>query len=276
MPYRDSRGATLHYVSSSLSDRPWLVLSNSLGTNLSMWDGQMAAFEPHFNVLRYDSRGHGESTFSAAFTLADLAQDVLTLLDALGIANASFCGLSLGGMIGQWLAIHAPQRLSAAVLCCTAAKIGNTATWNERIAAVTTNGLASIIPSILDRWYTPAFRAQSPADVERTRAMLEATDQSAYTATCAAIRDTDFTTAVSSIRIPTLVVCGAQDPVTPPSDAAFLAHEIHGARLLQLDAAHLANIEDFGPLQRWHHRLPSHRNKPGAHPCRTLNATNKA
>lgn len=250
MPFLHSEGATVHYVATkgagplANEDRPWIVLSNSLGTNLSMWDAQMESFSADFNVLRYDSRGHGQSAFSGAFTMADLGNDVLALMDELGIAKAFFCGLSLGGMVGQWVAIHAPERFTAAALCCTAAKIGTVTTWNDRIATVTRDGLGSLVPSILERWYTPGFRARAAEQVDRTREMLKATNSSAYAATCAAIRDADFTNDVSSIRMPTLLVCGEHDPVTPPSDAEWLAARIAGAKVQPLNAAHLANIED--------------------------------
>ena len=244
MPNLEVYGAVLHYVVSAVSERPWVVLSNSLGTDLSMWDKQVAALERHFNVLRYDSRGHGRSSATSGFSLPDLAKDVIALLDTLGIGEAAFCGLSLGGLVVQWLAIHAPQRLSAAVLCCTAAKIGSTPGWDERIATVRAGGLKAIVPSILDRWFTPEFRAQSPADVEATRRLLESTDPDVYATTCAAIRDTDFTRQVAEIHLPTLVVCGLHDPVIPLADARFLANNIQGARLLELEAGHLANVED--------------------------------
>ena len=225
-------------------DLPVLVLSNSLGTNHSMWDLQLAAFQQHFRVLRYDGRGHGRSeTTLGPYSMEQLGRDVLALLDALGVAKAAFCGLSLGGMVGQWLGVHAPERLDRLVLCNTAAKIGTAEGWNERIAQVSAEGMQGIIPGVLERWYTTEFRAASAEVVRVTQRMLETSNPAGYAACCAAIRDMDLRDRVREIRVPTLVVAGSMDPVTPPAEGRFLVEKIVGAEYLELDAAHLSNVE---------------------------------
>jgi 3-oxoadipate enol-lactonase len=209
-----------------------------------MWDAQVDAFRDSFSVLRFDTRGHGNSSIPlTAYTLADASQDVLALLDHLNIPEAAFCGLSLGGMIGQWLAIHAAERFWTFVICNSAAKIGTPETWNQRIAAVTERGMSAIIPALLERWYTSGFRALHPDVLERTSTMLLHTDPKGYTLACAAIRDMDLRDLIGSIMTPTLVVYGDEDPVTSPVDARFLLDHISNAESLCLPAAHLSNIE---------------------------------
>lgn len=244
MPFFETRGIRIHYQFEFTPDRPVLVFSNSLGTDLSMWDAQVDAFRDSFSVLRFDPRGHGDSSIPlAAYTLADASQDVLALLDHLNIAEAVFCGLSFGGMIGQWLAIHAVERFWAFAICNSAAKIGTPETWNQRIAAVTEHGMAAIVPAVLERWYTSGFRALHRDVLERTSTILLHTDPQGYALACAAIRDTDLRDLIANIVTPTLVVYGDEDPVTPPVDARFLLDHISSAESLCLPAAHLSNIE---------------------------------
>ncbi len=223
---------------------PALVLSNSLGTNLFLWEPQLTMFQQHFRVLRYDTRGHGRSEATpGSYSIDQLGRDVVALMDSLGVAKASFCGLSMGGMVGQWLGANASERLNKLVLCNTAAKIGTTEIWNARIAQVAAEGMSSIIPGVLERWFTPEFRAATPEVVLSTQRMLESTDPGGYAACCAAIRDMDLRGRVADICVPTLVVTGAKDPVTSPSDGRFLVEQIAGAEYLELMAAHLSNVE---------------------------------
>ncbi len=244
MPFADLKNARIHYDLAGPGGAPVVVFSNSLGTTFSMWDAQASEFSRHFRVLRYDTRGHGLSSVPPGpYTLQELAQDVLELLDHLGIVQASFCGLSVGGMTGLWLGEHAPNRLRKLVACSAAAKIGTLDVWNARIDSVRRDGMGMIIPGILERWFTPAFRARSPEAVQTTRHMLEGTPVDGYIACCAAVRDTDLREAVSSIRVPTLVVTGAQDPVTPPADGHFLTEHILGTQYQELQGAHLFNVE---------------------------------
>jgi 3-oxoadipate enol-lactonase len=244
MPFAPVENGQLHYRLDGSPNLPVLVLSNSLGTDHSMWDAQAPAFTQKFHLLRYDSRGHGASTVSAGdYTIERLGKDVLALLDHLAIATVSFCGLSVGGMVGQWLGLNAPEHFNKLVLCSTAAKIGNEEIWNSRIEAVRKNGVRSISDAILQRWFTPAFQQREPGTVARVRKMLEAAPDAGYVATCAAIRDADFRPEVSRIRSKTLVTSGTYDAATPPTDGRWLAEQIPGSQYKEFDAAHLSNIE---------------------------------
>jgi len=233
-----------HYNLSGPAGAPIVVLSNSLGTNFSMWDPQIPAFEKNLRVLRYDSRGHGQSSVTPGpYRIEQLARDVLHILDRLTIDRIHFCGLSMGGMIGIWLGINAPERLHKLVLCNTAARIGTAEVWNARIDAVSKNGMKAIAPAVIERWFTPAFRATAPEIVGNAQRMIEASPPEGYSACCAAIRDMDQRESISSIRVPTLVVSGIKDPVTTTADGQFLVDGISGARHLELPTAHLSNIE---------------------------------
>jgi 3-oxoadipate enol-lactonase len=245
MPILKSGDARIHYALEGQRELPVLVFSNSLGANFSMWDAQVPAFRKKYRVLHYDSRGHGQSSSTPGpYSIEQLAKDVLALLDALHLERVHFCGLSMGGIIGMWLGAHAPERLNHLVLCNTAAKIGTTEAWNARIEAVRKNGMKSIASAVVERWFTPAFRQNAPATIANTLKMLEETNPDGYAACCAAVRDFDFREQVSKIRLPTLVISGAHDPATPPADGRFLARQIPGARYVELNAAHLSNIED--------------------------------
>jgi 3-oxoadipate enol-lactonase len=226
-------------------DAPVLVFSHALGANLELWDRQIAALGSQMRVLRYDTRGHGKSTAPAGeWTLEYLGQDVLQLLDALGIEKAHFCGISLGGMTAQWLGIHAEHRFHSIIAADTAARIGTVASWNERIDEVRHGGMVSIVDRTIERWYTAAFRENEPLPVMKTRQMLLNTAVEGYVGCCAALRDSDLTAAVGSIALPTLLMTGADDPVTPPRDSRFLEEQIDGAKYVELRGAHLSNVED--------------------------------
>ncbi len=238
------KGGRIQYRVDGKSDAPVLVLSNSLGTDLAMWEPQMPAFVRSFRVVRYDSRGHGASSVGAGeYTIEKLANDVFALVDHLGIANFSFCGLSMGGMVGMWLALNAPNRLNKLVLCSTAARIGTSESWNARIEMVCNNGVTAIVEPLLERWFTRAFLEREPAAVDRLRRMVLATPPDGYAASCAAVRDADFRETISRVRCRTLVIAGSQDPATPPKDGQFLAGQIPGAQYVELDTAHLSNVE---------------------------------
>jgi 3-oxoadipate enol-lactonase/4-carboxymuconolactone decarboxylase len=209
-----------------------------------MWEPQMAALAPYFSILRYDNRGHGQSTAPAGpDAIADLGLDLLHLLDALGIERASFCGLSMGGVLGQWLGVHAPGRFDKLVLANTAAKIGTPEVWNARIELVLRDGLDPVIPGTLERWFTPAFHAAHPDVIRSIASTLAATGVPAYAACCAAIRDADFREQLSVIALPTLVIAGTYDPVTTPQDGRYLADNIPLASYVELPAAHLSSTE---------------------------------
>jgi 3-oxoadipate enol-lactonase len=244
MPYADVADTRLHYRFDGVAGAPVVMLSNSLGTDLAMWDSQIVTLAARYRVLRYDTRGHGQSAVTRGpYTIEGLAKDALGLLDALAIERVHFCGLSMGGMVGQWLGAHAPQRIDKLILCNTAARIGSPEAYNTRIDNVRKGGMAAVVDAVVARWYTPAFAATAPDAIAKTRAMLLATPADGYVACCAAIRDMDQRESVRSIAVPTLVIAGAHDLATPPADGRFLAERIRGARYIELPAAHLSNIE---------------------------------
>jgi len=244
MLFAELPNGRMHYAWEGPIDAPVLVLSNSLGTDLSMWDVQMPTFVRHFRVLRYDTRGHGASAVTAASSaLAGHGQDLIDLLDHLGVKRAHFCGLSMGGMIGMWLAAHAPAYLDRMILCSTAARIDPPDMWTARVAAVRAGGMGVIAEAVVARWFTAGFLAQSPAVVGDARRMLTRTPVDGYCACCTAIRDADLTADLSLIRAPTQVIVGVHDAATPPGDSQFVVSRIRGAGYLELDAAHLVNME---------------------------------
>jgi 3-oxoadipate enol-lactonase len=245
VPFIDIKDLRMHYQLDGPADAAVLVLSNSLGTNLSLWEPQLPAFTGDFCVLRYDARGHGQTSATPGeYSVEILARDVLRLLDALKLDRVHFCGLSIGGMTGMWLAADAPERLNKLVLCNTAPKIGNADGWNARIRTVREGGTKAVSESVIERWFTSNFRARNPDLMATTKAMIDGTSTDGYTGSCAAVRDFDFWPEVGAIRAPTLVIAGAHDAAVPPADGQKLAHEIPGARFAELSAAHISNIED--------------------------------
>jgi 3-oxoadipate enol-lactonase len=244
MPFVESDGARIRYRFDGNERGPVVMFSNSLGTNLSMWDAQVPALVAHFHVLRYDTRGHGQSSITAGpYSIMQLGRDVVRLLDELEIERAHFCGLSMGGMTGMWLGVYAAPRMERLVLCNTAAKIGTPEIWNARIEAVRKGGMAAIAGTVIQRWFTPEFIARAPGAIERTRQMILSTPPEGYVANCAAIRDMDQRETISRISARTLVITGAKDPVTTQTDAQYIVERVAGAKYAELDAAHLSNIE---------------------------------
>lgn len=244
MSFVEVDGARIHYRIDGADDAPVLVLSNSLGADLSMWDPQIPSFARHFRVLRYDCRGHGASTVTPGpYTIERLGRDVIGLLDQLRIAKAHCCGLSLGGIVAMWVATHAPERIERLALCNTAARIGPPELWDARIDAIRNDGVAAIAQAVLGRWFSPAFLARRPDLVAPLRQMMERTPADGYIGCCAAVRDIDQRDSIARIVAPTLVVSGVHDVATPAADGRFLAERIRGSRYVELDAAHLSNIE---------------------------------
>ena len=233
------------------ASNPPLLLANSLGTDLGMWDQQVPVWVDTHYIIRFDMRGHGSSEVApTSFGIDRLGRDVIGLMDHLNVPFCDFVGLSLGGMVGQWLGVNAPQRLRRLVLANTSAFMGPPESWDARIAAVRLGGMAAIAGAVVERWFTPAFR-QSSAEPEVILQMLLATDPNGYCGACAAIRDMDQRNYVGGISLPTLVIGGTHDPATPPEHAEFLAMAIAGAALEMLPVAHLSNIEcpeQFGKL----------------------------
>jgi 3-oxoadipate enol-lactonase len=225
-------------------DAPVLVLSNSLGTNLAVWDVQIPALTTRFRVLRYDTRGHGSSAVTPGpYSIEMLARDVLTLLDSLKIKRAHFCGLSMGGMTGMWLGAHAPDRIDRLVLANTAPKIGSAETWNARIDRVRKGGMEAIADAVIGPWFTTGFHGRAPETVARMRSMLITAPAEGYIANCAAVRDADQWNTIPSIRSPTLVIAGTHDVSAPPAAGREVAQNISGASYVELDAAHISNVE---------------------------------
>jgi 3-oxoadipate enol-lactonase len=245
MPRIQANGIQLHYEIAGPEGRPVVMLSNSLGTRLEMWDPQMQALTERYRVLRYDSRGHGRSDApEGPYSIEMLAADAIGLLDALGIGRVHFCGLSKGGMVGQMLGARHGERLTTLALCATACHMPPKELWNERIRLVTEGGMAAVADGVIERWFTEAFRREPTVELERVQRMILETPPHGYAACCAAIRDMDLREPITGIRAPTLVIVGADDPATPPAKAEEIQRRIPGAQLEVVpDAAHLLNIE---------------------------------
>lgn len=240
-----SSAARLRYRIDGPADAPVCVLGPSLGTALELWDPQVPELARDWQVLRYDLRGHGGSaTPPGPYTVAELATDVLALLDGLGMDRVAYCGLSLGGAVGSWLALHHPRRISALVLCCTAAKFGEAQTWHDRAERVRTEGVEWLVGPSTERWFTSAFPARDPDEVERLAAMLRATDPEGYAGCCEALGDFDVRDRLRDLDVPTRVVAGDSDPATPVALMRELADGVRGADFVVVpEAAHLANVE---------------------------------
>jgi 3-oxoadipate enol-lactonase len=237
-------GTSLRVRCDGERSRPTVVLSNSLGTDLSMWDAQAAVLATRFHVVRYDTRGHGGSGAPAGpYTIGLLGADVLALLDHLDIKRAHFVGLSMGGVIGQWLGAHAPGRLNKLVLANTASRIGTVDGWQARAAAVRTEGTSDIAAGAPGRWFTSEFVARQPVVVGTMQKTLRSLEPEGYAACCEALAIADLTADIGCISATTLVIAGTQDPVTTVADAQLLCGTIKGATLATLPASHLSNIE---------------------------------
>jgi 3-oxoadipate enol-lactonase len=228
------------------ADAPVLLMGGSLGTTMAMWEPQLLALAATHRVIRFDHRGHGGSPVpTGPYTIDEIASDVVTMMDRLGIASASYCGLSLGGMVGQWLAINAPERLDRLVCICTSAHLPPAEGWHERAAAVRAAGSpAAVADAVLSRWFTPGF-AESHADVvAHYRTMISSGAAEGYAACCEAIAAMDLRPGLPGIAVPTLVIAGAQDPATPPEHGRLIAETVPAARLEVLDpGAHLVSVE---------------------------------
>ncbi len=225
---------------------PVLLFSNSLGCTLDMWDELVPSLLPYFRILQYDTRGHGGSSGTedaSGFKIGQLGADVIQLLDSLGIDKVYFCGLSMGGLIGQWLAIHYPQRIHKLVLSNTAAKIGTEERWNERIFMVNAEGFDNLAAGTMDRWFTPGFREAHPALINQWHRKFLSNHSAGYSSCCAAIRDADFRAQLHRISAPTLVITGSEDEVTTVADAEWMASKMPHARAIMLPCRHLSPVE---------------------------------
>lgn len=235
----------VHHVVTGPADGPALVLSNSLGSTLEMWDRQAPVLAERFRLIRYDARGHGRSPVPPGpYSIDDVGQDLVALLDRLGIERAHVAGVSLGGMTAMWMGIHAPERIDRLVLCCTSAKLGPPEGWAERAATVRAHGTGAVAPPGVARWLTEPYRAAHPEVAAELQTMIAATPAEGYASACAIIERMDLEPRLGEIRAPTLVIAAAQDPSTPPEHGERIAAAIPAARYeLVQDAAHLAVIE---------------------------------
>ncbi len=233
-----------NYKIQGTPNSPVLVFSNSLGSDMTMWDELVPLLLPYFRVLQYDTRGHGDSdTTTGVYGIDLLGQDVIDLLDDLKIEKVYFCGLSMGGLIGQWLGIHHPERLLKLIISNTDSKIGTVAAWNERIETISTNGMAAIVDATLVKWFTDTFRKENPTRVAQTKRVFLANNPKGYTGCCAAVRDADFNGQLKDISLDTLVITGDEDEVTNIVQAKILADAIPNSQLKILPARHLASTE---------------------------------
>jgi 3-oxoadipate enol-lactonase len=244
MPQFERDGVEFNVTLDGPENKPPLMLSNSLGTNLHMWDWQIPELTKHFRVIRYDSRGHGQSGApDGPYSIDELGRDALAIMDALELEQVHWMGLSKGGMIGQWLLTHAPERIGRAVLANTGSHMPPPDLWNQRIRTALDKGMEELTPGVIERWFTPEFRAREPETVQKIVRMLHTTPAHGYAGSCSAIRDMDQRESIRSVTNPVLVVVGSRDPATPPEMGKRIADTIRGARIVTLDAAHLSNIE---------------------------------
>ncbi|HCL58412.1 MAG TPA: 3-oxoadipate enol-lactonase [Acinetobacter sp.] len=244
MPTFTSNDAQINYQTFGDANKPALVFSNSLGTKYSMWQPQIEHFQQDHYVICYDTRGHGASSApQGSYSLEQLGQDVVNLLDHLDIAKAAFCGISMGGLTGQWLAIHKPERFSQVIVCNTAAKIGQEQAWQDRAVLVREQGLAPIAATAALRWFTDPFIQSNPAVVAELSNDLGAGSPEGYANCCEALAKADVREQLSSIQIPLLIIAGQQDPVTTVADGQFMQQRIANSQLFEINASHISNIE---------------------------------
>ena len=244
MPILEIFGEPFNVRLDGPEDAPALVLSNSLSSDLTMWEAQVAEWCKHFRVLRYDQRGHGRSVVSEGpYSIERLAQDALAIMNHVGIAKAHWCGLSMGGMVGMWILTHARQRIDRAVLANTAAHMGPPELWNGRIRTASKGGMEALVDATIQRWFTRRFIDTAHDEIVRMRAMILATPVAGYKACCSAIRDMDQREAIRSVTNPTLVIVGEHDPATTPEAGRLIHEAIRGSKLVTLDAAHIGNME---------------------------------
>lgn len=245
MPFVNANNTRLFYRLEGKPGRPVLVLAHSIGCDHGMWAQQAEALLPHFQVLRYDSRGHGASDVPPGeYTVEQLGRDALGLIDALEISKVAFCGLSLGGAVGQWLALHAPERLTGLALANTSPQFVPRSNWETRMSAVRQGGMAAIVHVVMGRFFSAETLARGDGHAQAVRSVFLGTNPAGYLGCCTALRDFDSVQQLRKIRVPTLVIAGDRDVSTPwAGHSEILAREIPGVRVLRLDATHLSNLE---------------------------------
>jgi 3-oxoadipate enol-lactonase len=237
-------GATISYEADGPQDAPALLLINSIGSTRELWARQMPAFARGYRTIRYDARGHGRSSVpDGDYAVEQLGRDAVAILDALGIPAAHVCGISLGGLTAQWLAIHAADRVLSLVLANTAARIGSLESWGERMALVREHGMSAVADRAMPIWFSPAFHERDPETVHGFRAMVQACPPAGYLGCCAALRDADLRGDIAAIATPTLTIASTADVATPPEGLAFICNHVRGAQMVTLDSGHLSNVE---------------------------------
>jgi 3-oxoadipate enol-lactonase len=240
-------GISVHYTLEGPASGPVITMSNSLASNLSMWEPQMPVLTSRYRVLRYDTRGHGETEATAGpYSLDELSEDVRALLQALGITRTHFIGLSMGGMIGQIIAIKYPQMLQSLVLCDTMSRVPTEAKpmWDDRIHTAETGGMEPLVEPTLARWFTEPFRQKGSPVLDQVRTMIRNTPPRGYTGCCHAIAALNLTDHLKAITLPTLIIVGEDDPATPVAASHVIHEQIRGSELVILkSAAHLSNLE---------------------------------
>ncbi len=237
-------GCIIHAELEGPERAPVLMLSNSLGTNLHMWDEQTGPLTRHFRLVRYDRRGHGKSSApKGPYTMERLGRDVLGVLDGLGIQKINWCGLSMGGMVGMWLGANAGNRIDKLILSNTSAHFPDPTVWDARIKMVRDVGLAGIVDANMERWFTKGFRERASQTMAKMREMFVATDIEGYIGCGEAIRDMDHRPLLPRITTPTLVIAGRHDPATTLEAGEYIKDHVPGARIAVLEAAHISNLE---------------------------------
>lgn len=244
MPTFTSNDAQINYQTFGDATKPALIFSNSLGTNFKMWQAQIDFFQQDFFVICYDTRGHGASSApQGPYSIDQLGQDVVNLLDHLNVEKTAFCGISMGGLTGQWLAIHRPERFNQVVVCNTAAKIGQEQAWNDRAALVREQGLQPIASTAASRWFTEPFIQSNATVVNNLQNDLAAGSAEGYASCCEALAKADVREQLKDITVPVLVVAGQQDPVTTVVDGQFMVERIANSQLFEINASHISNVE---------------------------------
>ena len=252
MPEFDNKDITLNYATFGDSSNPALIFSNSLGTSYHMWQPQIDALQNDYFIICYDTRGHGNSSAPRGpYSFDQLGQDVIDLLDYLNIDKAFFCGISMGGMTGQWLAIHHPERFDHLMLCNTAAKIGNEAAWVDRAHLVREQGLDPIAATAAPRWFTADFIDHYPDVVAALSSALAAGSSEGYASCCDALSVAATREQLQNIRVPVTVVAGIEDPVTTVADGQYMVDHIPSAKLATINASHISNIEQPEELNEY-------------------------
>ncbi|MCW8039628.1 MULTISPECIES: 3-oxoadipate enol-lactonase [Acinetobacter] len=244
MPTFISNDAAINYATFGDASKPAIIFSNSLGTNYQMWQPQINFFKKEYFIVCYDTRGHGASTApQGPYSIEQLGTDVVNLFDHLNIQKASFCGISMGGLTGQWLAIHHPERFNHVIVCNTAAKIGQEQAWNDRAQLVREQGLKPIAETAASRWFTEPFIRSNTAIVESLSNDLGAGSPEGYASCCEALAKADVREQLKNITVPTLVVAGQKDPVTTVADAQYIINNVRSSSLFEINASHISNIE---------------------------------